>query len=152
VITVEPVRGRRDLNAFVELPFTLYRDDPHWVPPLRRERRNFLRHHPFLDFGAVQPFLARRGGRVVGRIAAVDNPRHNEAHAARDGFFGLFECVDDIAVAQALFDACGKWLAARGLDTMLGPAGYSTNEECGLLVEGFDSPPTVLMPSTRPTT
>lgn len=150
MITVEPVRGRRERNAFVELPFVLYRDDPLWVPPLRRERRKFLRDHPLLDFGAVQPFLARRDGRVVGRIAAVDNPGHNEAHAAKDGFFGLFECVEDVAVAQALFDTAGKWLAARGLDAVLGPASYSTNEECGLLVDGFDHSPMILMPYNPP--
>ncbi|WP_202919279.1 GNAT family N-acetyltransferase [Saccharothrix deserti] len=144
MITVEPAHGRRDLDAFIEFPFQLYRDDPRWVPPLRRERRKFLRDHPFLEFGSVQPFLARRDGRVVGRIAAVDNPRHNDVHGTHDGFFGLFDCVDDHTVAQALFDTVAKWLAPRGLDAVLGPTSFSTNYECGLLVDGFDQPPMVL--------
>lgn len=144
MITVEPVRGSRDLTAFIGFPFDLYRDDPLWVPPLRRTQRKLLRDHPFLDFGSVQPFLARRDGRVVGRIVGVDNPRHNDAHDARDGFFGLFECVDDVAVARALFETAGGWLGARGLDTVLGPVNFSTNYECGTLVDGFDRPPMVL--------
>jgi GNAT superfamily N-acetyltransferase len=144
VIDVDPVSGRADLGAFIELPFRLYRGDTRWVPPLRREQRRFLRSNPFFEFGSVQLFLARRHGRVVGRVAAVDNPRHNEVHGGRDGFFGLFECVDDVAVAEALFGAAERWLAARGLDTVLGPVSFSTNDECGMLVEGFDRPPMLL--------
>jgi GNAT superfamily N-acetyltransferase len=151
-VTVTPVRGRADTTAFIRLPYAIYRDDPHWVAPLERERRAFLdpRRNPFYDVGTVQLFLARRGDEVVGRIAAVTDARFNDRHDSGCGQFGLFECVDDAEVAAALFDAAAGRLSERGLGRMLGPLSFSTNDECGLLVEGFDRPPTVLMPHNPP--
>ncbi|MCP2261479.1 hypothetical protein LX15_005205 [Streptoalloteichus tenebrarius] len=151
-VVVEPVRGRRDLTAFVRFPYRLHRDDVDWVPPWERERRAFLdrRRNPFFDYGDVELYLARRGGEVVGRVAAVDNPRHNDFHGTRHGFFGLFDCVDDVEVAGALFAAAAGWLRRRGLDAVLGPTDFSTNRECGLLVDGFGSPPAILMPHNPP--
>ncbi len=145
-VTVTPVRSGADRTAFIRMPFPLYRGDPNWVPPLEMERRDFLdpRKNPFFDFGEVELFLARRGGEVVGRIAAVKDPHYNDFHGTRYGFFGLFECVNDAGVARALFDAASQWLRARGFDTVLGPMNFSTNHECGLLVEGFDRPPAVM--------
>jgi GNAT superfamily N-acetyltransferase len=149
---IRPVRGRGDVTAFIRMAYDVYRGDPRWVPPLERERRAFLdrRANPFFEFGEVELFLARRDGRVVGRVAAVHDPRHNEFHGRRDGFFGLFECADDLGVAEALLDAAAAWLRGRGLDTLMGPVSFSTNNECGLLVEGFDSAPAVLMPYNPP--
>ncbi|GAA1721510.1 hypothetical protein GCM10009734_27000 [Nonomuraea bangladeshensis] len=147
-VTVEPVRRRSDLTAFIRFPHLIHRPEDPWIPPLDRERRAFLdpRRNPFFDYAEAALFLARRGGRVAGRIAAVRNPRHNELHGADEGFFGMFECVDDPGVAHALFEAAAGWLAERGLRTMLGPVSLSTNHECGLLVDSFDRAPAVLMP------
>ncbi|MFF3349392.1 GNAT family N-acetyltransferase [Streptomyces sp. NPDC002779] len=151
-LTVTTVEGRADVTAFIRLPYTLYRDDPLWVAPLERERRAFLdpARHPFHEVGTVQLFLARRQGQVVGRIAAIVDPRYTERHDPHCGQFGLFECADDTDTAAALFDAAGRWLRERGCSRMLGPLSYSTNDECGVLVDGFDSPPTMLMPHNRP--
>src|SRR5262245_8453476 len=123
-VDVAPVQTASDRTAFIRFPYSLYRGDPNWVPPLEMERRDFLnpRKNPFFDFGEVELFLARRHGEVVGRIAAIKDPRYNAFHGTRQGFFGLFESVDDVAVARALFDAAAQWLRGRGFDTMVGPA------------------------------
>ncbi|MCK2221975.1 hypothetical protein MF672_050430 [Actinomadura sp. ATCC 31491] len=143
-----PVRARGELRRFVELPYRLHRGDPHYVPPLRGDVRWLLdrRRNPFFAYGAAELFTVERHGRVVGRVAAVDNPRHNAAHGAADGFFGLFECVPDAGAARALVEAAAGWLRGRGLRTMLGPVAFTTHDECGLLVSGFDAPPRVMMP------
>ncbi|GMU05595.1 N-acetyltransferase [Corallococcus caeni] len=147
-VQVTPVRGAADRTAFIRLPYSLYRDDPNWVPPLEMERRDFLdpKKNPFFDYAEVELFLARRGQDVVGRVAAIKNPRHMEFHGTKEGFFGLFECVNDAGVARGLLDAAGAWLKARGIDTVLGPANFSSNQDWGLLVEGYDSPPALMMP------
>ncbi|WP_438358989.1 N-acetyltransferase [Corallococcus carmarthensis] len=147
-VQVTPVRGAADRTAFIRLPYSLYRDDPNWVPPLEMERRDFLdpKKNPFFDYAEVELFLARRGQDVVGRVAAIKNPRHMEFHGTKEGFFGLFECVNDAGVARALLDAASAWLKARGIDTVLGPANFSSNQDWGLLVEGYESPPALMMP------
>lgn len=146
-VAVTPVRTRADRDAFILFPYAHYRDDPNWVPPLVMERRDFLdpRKNPFFEFGKVELFLARRGGAVVGRIAAVNDARYNDFHGVRHGWFGLFESVDDPTVARGLFDAAAGWLRASGLTAMLGPASFSSNGEFGALLEGFDASPVVLM-------
>src|SRR5688500_2313403 len=151
-IRVEPVGSKRDRREFVELPFRLYRDDPNWVPPLRRDIYELIdpARHPFHLHATVQLFLARSGNRVVGRIAAVNNYLHIERHGDRTGFFGLFETERDPAISTALFEAASAWLRARALETMRGPASFSLNEECGLLVDGFDGPPVVMMAYNPP--
>ncbi|HEX6644320.1 MAG TPA: hypothetical protein VF037_06575 [Gemmatimonadales bacterium] len=108
------------------------------------------RRNPFFDHGDAEYFLAERDGRVVGRIAAIANRLHNETHHDRVGFFGFYESEDDAAVAAALFDAAAEWLRSRGFDTMRGPASFSVNDECGLLVDGFETPPTLMMPHNPP--
>lgn len=152
-VRVVPVGGHKEITEFIRFPRFLYRGDPCWVPPLEWERRRFLdrRHNPFFQYGEVCLFLARRGTETVGRIAAVRNPRYAEFQGEPHGFFGLFECVDDVTTAQALFDAVAGWLSrSGGPDTMLGPVSFSTNDECGMLVSGFGSPPTVMMPYNPP--
>jgi len=126
----------------------LHARDPLWVPPLRRDVATLLSRskNPFFEHAEAEYFLAERGGEGVGRIAAIANRLHNETHGDRVGFFGFFECVDDQAVADALFAAAAEWLRARGFDTMRGPASFSVNDECGLLVDGFETPPTLMMP------
>lgn len=146
-VQVTPVRGGSEVTAFIRFPYSIYKGDPNWVAPLEMERRDFLnpRKNPFFDFGEVELFLARRGGQVVGRIAAVKDPRYNEFHGTKWGFFGLFECINDVGVARALLDAAERWARERGFESLVGPMNFSTNAECGLLVEGFDKPPAVLM-------
>jgi GNAT superfamily N-acetyltransferase len=146
-VQVTPVRGSAERTAFIRFPYSVYAGDPNWVAPLEMERRDFLdpKKNAFYEFGEVELFLARRGGKVVGRIAAVSNPPYNTLHGTNVGFFGLFECVNDAGVARALFDAAGAWLRAKGYTSVIGPMSYSTNYECGLLVEGFHLPPAVMM-------
>jgi GNAT superfamily N-acetyltransferase len=142
------VRSGADRRAFIELPFRLYRSDPLWIPPLRRDVADLLSpSHPFHQHGQVELFLARdAGGRVVGRIAAVKNDAHLAQHHDGAGFFGFFETERDPAVAKALLDTAAAWLSSRGLSVMRGPASFSVNEECGLLVDGFDTSPALMMP------
>ncbi|WNG26964.1 N-acetyltransferase [Cystobacter fuscus] len=145
-VEVTPVRTSAERTAFIRFPYTIYRGDPNWVPHLEMERRDFIdpRKNPFFEFGEVEFFLARREGQVVGRIAAVNNPRYNEFQKTNVGFFGLFECVNDAGVARALFDAAAGWLRAKGFTSVIGPMSYSTNHEVGLLVEGFNTPPAIM--------
>jgi len=145
-VEVTPVRSSADRTAFIRLPSSIYKGDPNFVPHLEMERRDFMdpRKHPFFEFGEVEFFLARRAGTVVGRIAAVSNPRYNEFHETNVGFFGLFECVNDAGVARALFEKAAEWLRAKGFTSMLGPMSYSTNGEVGLLIEGFTTPPAIM--------
>jgi GNAT superfamily N-acetyltransferase len=123
-----------------------------WVPPLRRDVAAALdrRRNPFFEHGDAEYFLAERGGAIVGRIAAIANRLHNETHGDRVGFFGFFEAADDQQVADVLFEAAAGWLRERGFDTMRGPTSFSVNDEAGLLVDGFGSPPTVMMPHNPP--
>jgi GNAT superfamily N-acetyltransferase len=147
-VTIRPVETPRDRDAFVRLPWRIYRHDPNWIPPLIRDEKRFIsrEHNPFHRHADVVHLLADRAGTVVGRIAAVHNQLHNSFHADRVGFFGLFECDDDEAVAQALFDAAAGWLRGRGLRTLRGPMSYSTNETCGILIDGDPGPPYLMMP------
>ena len=147
-IRVAPARDRRAREKFIALPYALHRRDPGWAPLLRRDVRTLLSEakNPFFAHAEAEHFLAERGGEVVGRITAIHNRAHNEFHRDRVGFFGFFESVDDPGVARALFDRAGEWLAARGLDVMRGPASFSTNDEAGLLVDGFETPAALMMP------
>jgi GNAT superfamily N-acetyltransferase len=146
-VEVRRVETRADREAFIELEFQLYAGDPNWVPHLRIERRDLLntQKNPWFEFGTAELYLARKGGKVVGRIAGVHDPRYNDFHQTQLGFFGLFECINDAGVARALFDAAGAFNERRGFTQMLGPFNFSTNYECSVLVDGFDSPPSFMM-------
>ena len=143
-----PVADGRDLDRFIALPYDLHRRDAMWVPPLRRDVKILLSpaKNPFFRHAEAQYWLAVRDGRPVGRIAAIKNDEHQRIHEDRVGFFGFFESIDDQSVATALFDTAAEWLRARGFDTMRGPMSPSINDESGLLVEGFDTPPVIMMP------
>ena len=150
-ISIEPVHDRRTRAAWLSLPYQIYRDDPAWISPLKLvEERRFKPVHPFYSFADVSLFVAFRGGEAVGRISAQVNKRHLAAHNDATGHFGFFDCVDDPEVAKALVDAAASWLRERGMTRMVGPLNYSTNEESGLLVDGFDTPPALLMTHARP--
>jgi GNAT superfamily N-acetyltransferase len=149
---VKPVASRSEQKQFINFPWKLYRDDPNWIPPLLAEHKRLLgyKHHPFYDDGAIQTFLAVTDGEVCGRVAAIVNNAHNRRAEERRGFFGFFESVDDQQVASALLDAAAEWLRGRGMTAVRGPANPSLNYECGLLVEGWHSPPTFMMTYNRP--
>jgi hypothetical protein len=152
-LRIAPVRSKGELRRFVDLPWRLYQGDPCWVPPLKKQVRGLLdTGHPFYRDGAAdrELFLAWRGGRVAGRIAAIVNRAHNAFHGDRWGFFGFFECEDDPAAAHELLAAAGDWVKARSCDSLVGPVNPSTNYEAGLLVEGFSSPPVVMMTYNPP--
>ena len=146
-IEVIPVADRKLLDLFVRVPWSIYRRDPHWVPPLISEVREFLdpRRHPFYRHGAAQPFVALRGGEPVGRILASDDPNYNRHAGENLGCFGMFESIDDRPVAHALLDAAAQWVSDRGRNALRGPIDYSTNYSCGLLVDGFEWPPRAMM-------
>lgn len=151
-LQIRPVDGSGDLHAFVTAPWTIYRGDPQWIPPIIGDQKSLLdpAKNPFFAHGELQGYLARRDGRVVGRIAAIRNRRHEEFHDEPVGFFGFFECENDREASHGLLAAARDWVAARGLTVMRGPVNPSTNDDCGTLIEGFDSPPMVMMPHGRP--
>jgi GNAT superfamily N-acetyltransferase len=151
-IEISVAEGKAGLRQFIELPYRLYRDDPHWVPPLRIAVKELLdrEKHPFYHDAEAEFFLAQRDGEVIGRIAAVWNRAHNRFHSEETGFFGFYESIDDKAVAKALLDQAWRWLQTRGAKAMRGPVNPSTNYECGMLIEGFDSDPMVMMPYNPP--
>ncbi len=154
-MTVEVTRigfSRKDRARFVQVPFDLYRDDPNWVAPLRFDHMTQTdpKKNPFFEHADVQHFLARRDGRAVGRIAAIENHRHNEIHEEKIGHFGWFE-ADEEDAAAGLLAAALDWAKTRGLTRVLGPVSYSMNDVCGLLVDGHDAPPRILMPYNPPT-
>ena len=148
-ITVRAVEGRSDRSAFVNFPWSLYSHDPLWIPPLKAAVRQILdvAKHPFYSENSaeIELFLAWRGGRVVGRIAAILNHGFNRFQSSNEVHFGFFECIDDGDVARSLFGAVESWGRQRGSDAVLGPFNPSTNYECGLLIDGFERPPVVMM-------
>ena len=151
-LIVQPVQSRRERKQFFQLPWQLYRGDPNWIPPLRQNQLELLNYkpHPFYEKNEIQTFLALRNGQPVGRVAALVNHAHCERYNERRGFFGFFEAVDDQEVAAGLFDAARAWFAERGIYAIRGPANPSLNYECGLLIEGFDSPPMFMMTYNPP--
>jgi len=151
-IDVVEVESAAQLKAFITYPNRLYRDDPNYVTPLLSERKEFFdkEANPFYRSARTQLFLAVREGKVVGRIATCISYRHNEYHQEQTGFFGFFDTADDYEVAQMLLKVAMITLKKSGMERMRGPMNFSTNHECGFLVEGFDSPPMVMMTYNYP--
>lgn len=154
-LRVREIPPGESLRGFIDLAWKANAGDPRWVPPLRMAVEGLLdrRKHPFHRHAEVAYFLAERGGEAVGRIAAVENRQYNDHHGERLGFFGLFECLDDAEAARALVDAARAWLRARGMERLVGPMNLSTNDELyspGVLVDGFDTPPAVMMSHNPP--
>ena len=146
------VAGGRDLKRFIDLPFRLHANHPLWVPPLKLERRIFLnrRMNAFFSHGEAEYFLARRDGRVVGRISAQVNRAFNEYQGKNWGWFGFLEFEDDPEVLQALLAAAEAWHRERGRERMVGPASFAMNDESGVLIEGHELRPMILQPWQPP--
>ena len=153
-LEISPVRGARDLEAFIRLPETLYRNDPTFIPMLRSSERKMLdpTRNPFYRHAEAEHYLARRDGRLVGRASAIRNQGHEEFHKEKTGFFGYFDAENDPEAARALLGSVEEWLRARGLERVRGPVNPSTNDPCGTLVEGFKWPPFILMTGNPPYT
>jgi GNAT superfamily N-acetyltransferase len=150
-VDVRPVAGKRELNAFIKLPWRLYRNEPNWVPPLLMDLRKRLdrERNPFFAHAQAEYFLAWRDDRPVGRITAHIDRNLNEFQGNEWGLFGFFECEDDSEAAAALLGAAEAWLRERGRDRMVGPMDFTTNDECGVLIEGHDRTPIILTPWTQ---
>jgi GNAT superfamily N-acetyltransferase len=153
-LEIAPVRGSKDLEAFIRLPDSLYRDDKTYVPMLWSSERKMLdpKKNPFYHHAEAAHFLARRDGRLVGRVSGIRNRAHEEIHADKTGFFGYFDVENDPEAARALLAAAEEWVRAQGLERIRGPVNPSTNDPCGTLIEGFKWPPFVLMTGNPPYT
>ena len=151
-IEIVVVEGGSELKEFIDFPWSLYAEYPRWVPPLKKEVSRLLdpRRHPFWSSAERRLFLARRGSQVVGRIAGIIDRRYNEFHGEQMGIWGFFECADDPAAAATLFSAVETWARRKGMTFVRGPLNPSTNYEVGILVEGFDYPPALMMPYNPP--
>jgi GNAT superfamily N-acetyltransferase len=151
-LTISAVEDKSDLMAFITFPWKVYEDSPYWVPPLISERISFLDpdHNPFFEHAKATYFLARRAGEVVGTIAAFTNKLYNEFQGNNVGFFGFFEVLDDREAAETLLQSAVDWAREAGHDSIIGPAQFSTNDEVGLLIDGFNDTPRVLMTYNPP--
>ena len=149
---IKAVAAKRDWENFLKLPWAVYKNNEYWVPPLLAEVREILdtNRNPFWQHAKREIFLAMHGDIPVGRIVAVVDKNHNDFHNEKVGFFGFFECVNDFEVASSLWDEAKRWLKANGMNIMRGPVNPSLNDENAFLLEGFDKPPTVMMPYTPP--
>jgi hypothetical protein len=147
-INIKTVQSKKDLNTFLKLAWKIYKDDPYWVPPLLYDKKKILdkEKNPFYKHAEMEMFIAEKNGEPVGRIAAIKNDLHNKYHNDKVGFFGFFECINDQEVANKLFDTAREWIKSKGLDAMRGPANPSSNDEYGMLLEGFEDEPRLLMP------
>lgn len=144
---VEEVRNKQELMTFIRFPWKIYQGDRYWVPPLIKDQiQKFSPTHPFLSHAEMILFLASRTGEIVGRIAGIIDHHYVEFHQEKVGFFGFFESIHDREVAEDLLSKVGNWLKERGMEKMIGPMNPSTNDECGLLVDGFESSPCLMMP------
>jgi GNAT superfamily N-acetyltransferase len=146
---IQPISSDKEIREFIDLQWDIYKHDPHWVPPLVVERKDHLnpKKNPFFAHAQVQLFVARdEKGKVLGRISAQINDEYDKRHGKGTGFFGLFEAPEDPALAEALMATAEKWCKEKGCTKIIGPMSFSINDECGLLVEGFDTSPYIFMP------
>ena len=146
------VTTKEERKQFIEFPYRHYSGDEHWIPPLKMEQKKLIDtdKNPFYNHGNIALFLAEQNGEICGRIAAIEDHRYNEHHGTNTGFFGFFESIDDESVVRLLFKVVTDWLRKRGYDEVLGPANPSMMDEIGILVQGFDYDPSILMPYHKP--
>lgn len=151
-IDIIEVKSGSDLKKFIKLPYRLYRNEKYYVPHLISERKAFFDRdkNPFFEHARAKYFLASKSGKPVGRIAGIVNDLHNEFHNEKAGFFGFLDCIDDPDTAGALLQAAQDYVRGEGMELIRGPMNFSTNDEVGLLIDGFDSLPTFMMPYNPP--
>jgi GNAT superfamily N-acetyltransferase len=151
-IRIEEVKTGKHLKKFIRFPWSVYGNDPHWVPPLILDVKEKLDRmkNPFFEHAEMDVFLAYKGTEIRGRIAAIIDHSHNQMHGEKTAFFGMFECRDDLQTAQALIGRAASWAKEHGMTNLRGPMNLSMNDECALLLEGFDSPPMIMMPYNPP--
>lgn len=152
IVTISAVHSRKEMTAFIDLPWQIYRDYPLWAPPLKSAVANLLnrKKHPFWQFAEGEFFLAKRGKQIVGRIVGIIDTNYNRYHNDKMAAWGFFECENDPEAAVALFQAVEEWAAEKGMEFLRGPLNPSTNYETGLLIEGFDKPPALMMSYNPP--
>ena len=151
-LEISAVSNKSELEQFITFPWQVYKSNPYWVPPLISERKRFLDpdHNPFFEHAKATFYLARRNGQLVGTIGAFSNQLYNQVHKENAGFFGFYEVLDDPETARELLTTAEAWARQAGHDRLLGPMQYSTNDELGLLIDGFDDPPRILMTYNPP--
>jgi len=151
-ISIREVTSKSDTKKFIDFCHKLYGNDPLYVPELYLAQKEMFdkKKYPFYEYGEVKNFLAYQGDKIVGRMSAIANPRYNEYHNSNVGFFGFFDCIDSIEVSRALFTEGMNYCKAKGFDQMIGPCNFSTNETAGLLVDGFDESPMIMMTYNAP--
>ncbi len=151
MIEVLPADDKRTFKKFLNFPFKLYAKNSHWVPPLLKGiKEQFSPQNPFFKHAEVRPFIANINGETVGRITAIYNQAYIDFHREQAGFFGFFDCIDEIEVARALIERVKQWLGEKGMSLLRGPMNFTSNEEWGLLIEGFDEAPMIMMPYNSP--
>src|SRR4051812_45934181 len=152
MIQIKPVETKADWNTFIEFPWSIYEGNDNWVPPLRIAVKDMLdvNKNPFFKHAYMHPVLAMRDGKCVGRVVAVVDDNHNKFHEEKTAFFGFYEAIEDQKVASALLDEVARWSKSKGMLTVRGPMNPSTNHECGMLVEGFEHRPQVMMTYNPP--
>ncbi|OVE81974.1 hypothetical protein BVY03_01615 [bacterium K02(2017)] len=148
MIKIIPVKSKKEKKHFINLPYHLYKNEAHWIPPLKLERKEFFdpKKNPYFDNAKVQLFVAEKNGKTVGRISAQVNDLHNKTYQENTGHFGFFDCIDDQEVSRALFQSAENWLRMQGMDKIVGPFNFSINEESGILIKGHNSKPYPFMP------
>jgi GNAT superfamily N-acetyltransferase len=151
-IRIEKVESKKDLNEFIKFPWQVYKGDPNWVPPLLLDVKEKLNRekHPFFEHAEMDLYLAYKDGQLCGRIAAILDNNHNNFHDEKTAFFGMYESFDDVEIAKALLETASAWGKEKGMDTLRGPVNLSLNDECAFLLEGFDSPPVIMMTYNPP--
>jgi GNAT superfamily N-acetyltransferase len=151
-VKIVKVESRKDLRKFIKFPWEIYKDEPNWVPPLIYDLKAKLnrKKNPFFEHAEMELFLALRNDETTGRIAAIVDENHNQFHEEKIVFFGLYESLNDLDTAKSLLDNVAAWGKERGMDALRGPVNLSMNDECAFLIEGFDSPPVIMMPYNHP--
>lgn len=146
------VTTKEERKQFLEFPYSHYEEDEHWIPPLRMEQKKLIdkKKNAFYNNGNIAMFLAEQNGKICGRIAAIEDHRFNDFHDSNIGFFGFFECIDDESVARLLFKVATDWLSEKGYTDVLGPSNPSMMDEIGILIDGFQFDPSIMMPYHKP--
>ncbi|MBT6035816.1 MAG: hypothetical protein HOH18_05010 [Kordiimonadaceae bacterium] len=152
IIEIKPVVSKADRKAFVKVLWKIYQGEPNWIPPLIMERMDAIdeKKNPYFQHAEVKMWIAYKEDEPVGRISAQIDELVEKYHGVKTGHYGFFDCVDDQSVANALFDTAARWLKEKGMVEMIGPFSLSINEETGMLIEGFDTPPMLMMGHARP--